>query len=328
MSFLFFIIGMILGSYLFGWLRVLFLYLIFHAKGYTCLRVAGLFIRWDKDYYDPVRPGKMKFTFSSRLNQLHPTIMMYKRPEKGEQRKNMVLLGIDISLTALFMVLLLSFEFVPFDGLSRNVANLLGGLCAGGFTLFFTISNLNYKASETPTGLRARTKELMESLLFAEKVEDIAIQPFDQVSYVNANLNDKLSYLVIFYRVSEIRNDLSAMAECVKVMTELKTLSLTDSGHFYLDAALFSHYSFRQKDPALASQYFSHSRKNIEADKDANGRRRLAYYCFYILGDREAARRYAVEGLNTLSVDDPRVYKMMRVFEEQMLRYLLSQLDA
>ena len=75
-------LGMLIGTYVIGWLRVLFDYVYFRLKGMTCLSVSGIFIRWEKLYTTSHPQGKMVFSVSSRLNQIYPTIVMYKRPER------------------------------------------------------------------------------------------------------------------------------------------------------------------------------------------------------------------------------------------------------
>ena len=328
MGFLFFLLGLFLGCYVLGWLRVLILYLTGKRRGAMCIRVAGLFIRWDKDLYDYEQPGRMKFHSSFRLNQLHPTIVMYKRPEKSNERRGLALLVIDITLTCAFGLGFLVLEFLRAGGTSSYLIRFVSGICAGGFTLFFSLSCQSYRDYHIPEGLRAKTREMAESMAAAEKPEDIILRPFNQYEYEAATLNDKIFYLLSFYRAAEIKNDLNAMAGIVREMTRVSTVSLTDTGKFFLDGELFSYYSFRQKSPQLASQYFVRSRKNIEADMDPNGRRRLAYYCYYIVGDQEAARRFALQGMKALEVDDPRISRITKEYEEKMLRYLLSQISS
>ena len=328
MGFLLLILGTVLGCYLFGWLRIPFTYLILRMRGMTCTRVAGLFLRWDKDYYDPEHPGKMKFSVSPRLNQLYPTILMHKRMEKGSKKNGIVFLIIDILLTVGFLVAFIVLQIKSLGDSDDLLLPFLCGLCIGGFSLFLTISHQCIKMRMDPTELNAKTAEITESLAFAEKVEDIVAKPFAYPSYVNASIGEKCLYLITFYRAAEIRNDLAAMAECVKAMTELRTLTLTAEGHFYLDSVLYSYFAFRQKDPERAKQSYEHSKQFIDADKDANGRRNLAYYYFYVLNDKESARKYAEEALQALSADDPRVSKIGNDFEEKMIRYLLSQIDA
>ena len=326
MGFLLIILGIILGLIGFGWIWVLFEYLYYKAKGFVLITVAGLFIRWDRDYYDKEHPGKMKFS-RTRLNQIYPTVLMYKKGADEEVRKSTFHTVLAVVLAVTFAVLTLMNGYGAFDSMKQEVRGFLGGLCAGAFGFFFSISYYNIKRHKKPEGLEARIWELSMSMQKAKTEEDLVAQPFDHAMYGSAALGSKIRYLCSFYRVAEMRNDLTAMSECIDAMTRLKTVGLTDMGHFYLDTVLFSYYSFRHKIPQLATQFYQHSKRNIDADTDANGRRKLAYYAFYVLNDKEAAKKYVEEGLSALSVDDPRQVEIFLKFEEKMLLYLKSQLQ-
>lgn len=326
MGFLLIILGIILGLIGFGWIWVLFEYLYYKAKGFVLITVAGLFIRWDRDYYDKENPGKMKFS-RTRLNQIYPTVLMYKKGADEEARKSTFHTVLAVVLAVTFAVLTLMNGYGAFDSMKQEVRGFLGGLCAGAFGFFFSISYYNIKRHKKPVGLEARIWELSMSMQKAKTEEDLVAQPFDHAMYGSAALGSKIRYLCSFYRVAEMRNDLAAMSECIDEMTRLKTVGLTDMGHFYLDTVLFSYYSFRHKVPILATQFYQHSKRNIDADTDANGRRKLAYYAFYVLNDKEAAKKYVEEGLLALSVDDPRQLEIFLKFEEKMLLYLKSQLQ-
>jgi len=326
MGFLLIILGIILGLIGFGWIWVLFEYLYYKAKGFVLITVAGLFIRWDRDYYDKENPGKMKFS-RTRLNQIYPTVLMYKKGADEEVRKSTFHTVLAVVLAVTFAVLTLMNGYGAFDSMKQEVRGFLGGLCAGAFGFFFSISYYNIKRHKKPEGLEARIWELSMSMQQAKTEEDLVAQPFDHAMFGSAALGSKIRYLCSFYRVAEMRNDLAAMSECIDEMTRLKTVGLTDMGHFYLDTVLFSYYSFRHKVPILATQFYQHSKRNIDADTDANGRRKLAYYAFYVLNDKEAAKKYVEEGLSALSVDDPRQLEIFLKFEEKMLLYLKSQLQ-
>jgi len=326
MGFLLIILGIILGLIGFGWIWVLFEYLYYKAKGFVLITVAGLFIRWDRDYYDKENPGKMKFS-RTRLNQIYPTVLMYKKGADEEVRKSTFHTVLAVVLAVTFAVLTLMNGYGAFDSMKQEVRGFLGGLCAGAFGFFFSISYYNIKRHKKPEGLEARIWELSMSMQQAKTEEDLVAQPFDHAMFGSAALGSKIRYLCSFYRVAEMRNDLAAMSECIDEMTRLKTVGLTDMGHFYLDTVLFSYYSFRHKVPILATQFYQHSKRNIDADTDANGRRKLAYYAFYVLNDKEAAKKHVEEGLSALSVDDPRQLEIFLKFEEKMLLYLKSQLQ-
>ncbi|MBR6254464.1 MAG: hypothetical protein IKR22_03415 [Clostridiales bacterium] len=326
MGMLVFIPALILGQYLTGWIRALFDYIYYHIRGAFCVRVAGIFIRWDKDLYDPVKPGKMKFTVS-RLNQFYPMVTMTYPATKIRRTDVFPIIlytVMAIATMGLFLFLTAAKHYLFDDTL---LMEFICGLLAGSGCVFTSSAYYGMKGAFSKNGLAEKRKEMTMSMAVAKSPDDLVLRPFDYPSYGSASVAEKLSYMITFYGVAEMKNDLMAMAECVNTMVRLGTGMLTDAGHFYLDSELFAYYSFRQKDPVLARRYYEHSKKNIDADMDGNGRRRLAYYAFYILEDRELARRYAQEGLRALTVSDPRVAPVSRDFEEKMLNYLLSQID-
>ena len=326
MGMLVFIPALILGQYLTGWIRALFDYIYYHIRGAFYVRVAGIFIRWDKDLYDPVKPGKMKFTVS-RLNQFYPMVTMTYPATKIRRTDVFPIIlytVMAIATMGLFLFLTAAKHYLFDDTL---LMEFICGLLAGSGCVFTSSAYYGMKGAFSKNGLAEKRKEMTMSMAVAKSPDDLVLRPFDYPSYGSASVAEKLSYMITFYGVAEMKNDLMAMAECVNTMVRLGTGMLTDAGHFYLDSELFAYYSFRQKDPVLARRYYEHSKKNIDADMDGNGRRRLAYYAFYILEDRELARRYAQEGLRALTVSDPRVAPVSRDFEEKMLNYLLSQID-
>ena len=68
--------------------------------------------------------------------------------------------------------------------------------------------------------------------------------------------------------------------------------------------------------------------EELEKDKDSNGRRRLAYYAYYIEGDREKAKKYLAEGIKALDARETVMLDVEHDLEEKMLRYLEEQLKA
>ena len=319
------ILALLAGQILIGLLHCGVSYLYGKSKG-ACLYVfTCLFLRWERDNYNAEAPGKIRFSVT-RLNQLFPTILMYSRtvsPEevRKHQKSGLIVYGI---LAALFLAGGIAVAVLfPSPVWSLILKYVLGG----GFLYFLNMAYFAGKAVRKATGLMAKVQEIREAML----KNDISLLPnpaFAYEEYSKAALGDKLTYLTLFYRYAEIRNDLMAMAEAANAMTKLGTATLTESGHFHLDACLFSYYSFRQKDPSLAQKYYKHSKKAIDRDSDCNGRRRLAYYAYYIQQDRELARKYLEEGIRALSVEDPRMSRIERDLEERMLLYLKSQLDG
>ena len=320
-------LGMLIGTYVIGWLRVLFDYVYFRLKGMTCLSVSGIFIRWEKLYTTSHPQGKMVFSVSSRLNQVYPTIVMYKRPER-ERKVDLFYFSFCLVSSIGLIILAVAFEIFLYERVGPYVARLAGGFCFGGASVFLSVFLRQYRSQVSLKPIREKADMMLRLLANAASPDELLLEPFDIVNYTHGSLDDKVNYLIVYYETAEIKNDLAAMATCVNEMIKINGLGLTDTGHFFMDSVLYSYYSFRQKDPELARKYYQHSKKRIDSHRGLTGRRKLAYYAFYIEGNKEYAKTYAQEGLASLTLEVPSVFPLEREFEEKMLKYLLSQIDS
>ena len=312
------------GVIFFGLLTSGIEYLFWKRKGFFFVYFTLLFFRWDKDFYDREHPGKVKFAVT-RLNQVYPTLLtmsMTYPPEKAKKihRISAVLMFI------LSLLLLFSGAVIAQLDLATGWDLFLRYLIGGGFVYYLTRAYYEFKIGKKATGLRAKTAAIRE-VMMKEDPGDLPKFPFAYPEYSKAPLGEKVIYLGIFYRYAEIRNDLMALAEAVNAYLKLGTLTLTEEGHFRVDATLFAYYSFREKNPAMANKYYQHSKKAIERDMDCNGRRKLAYYAYFILGDKAQARTYLEQGLWALGIEDPRMSRIERELEERMLGYLRGLLE-
>ena len=311
------------GMFFFGLLTCGIQYLLWKNKGFLFMNFTCLFWRWDKDFYDPDEPGRIRCSFT-RLNQFFPTLLMMSKTYPMEKSRR----NARISAVIYFILSLLLLGgggvialFAPDTPWLLFVRYALGG----GFAYFLTMALYSHKSGSKPAGLVQKICEIRE-VMIRNDADDLPQIPFAYPEYARATLTDKVNYLGIFYRYAEVRNDLMAMAEAANAYSKLGTMTLTETGHFRVDTALFAYYSFRERKPELAKKYYEHSKKSIDRDMDSNGRRKLAYYAFYILGDRELAGTYLEQGLRALDVDDPRLSDIERDLETRMLRYLESQL--
>ncbi|MBO4927347.1 MAG: hypothetical protein J5379_03735 [Clostridiales bacterium] len=328
MSFLLFFPGLFLGMQIIGLIRVGFHYLYYRAKGYTCVAVTCLNLRWEKDFYDREKPGRMKFMVT-KLNDLIPGILMLKKPARTpeEQRRSYRNHAIVYAILAVAMLAVDLYmqdtQPIPNDYLNQFVC----GVAAGVFVIYLTLALGMYMYMKEPKGLKVKVLEMHAALQTKETLEAYVLPPMVQEPYSKASLSDKFNYLSLYYAIAEYKNDLNALAECANVWMRLGTTLLTGPAKFHTDSTLFSYFSFRQINPEMAKKYYLQSKKQIDEDSDCNGRRKLAYYSYFILHDSAAAAKYVEEGLSALKVDDIRRLDTTNELEERMLLYLKSLLD-
>ena len=97
---------------------------------------------------------------------------------------------------------------------------------------------------------------------------------------------------------------------------------------FHRDSALMMHYSYWEPDPNRAKVHYESSKGMIDNDKDSNGRRRLAYYSLFVLGDTDLAQRYLEEAISALGSSDPRVTECEKNLERKILEKLNDALRS
>ena len=327
-------LGLLAGAFVAGCLLAIIGLIEGSIRGMIFQNLVILFFKWERDYYDKEHPGKIKFSFAfKRALQFFPTISMIPDPQKkksNEEKPASKGSNGSVALAIIFALLAVvafgvAIYLVFSHGEERMTAFLIGVLC-GVTAAFATFSWIGFNLG-AKKGLRVRGRELVKPLHDENLMESFTMPPFAREEYDKAADSMKREYLCIYYIVAEIKNDLPAMTEAVRELEALGTTGLTEQGAFHGDTILYSFYSFRKIDPELADKYYQHSKKLIEDDKDCNGRRKLAYYAFYILKDFELARKYAMEGLESMSAPDPRMGIVQRNFEEKMLRYLITRLD-
>ena len=335
MNILFMILGLLAGSFVAGCLVCVVGYIEGRIKGAILQSVTFMCFKWEKDYYDKERPGRWVCSCSmKRMIQFIPTILMAPDPrrpktEGAEKKKEQIGRSYQVAGIIFAIVAALTFGICiylcvqPEDGRMHNF--IIGALC--GVTAMLALMAWIGLKSGKNGGLESKTRELGWHLSDEKKMEAFTMPPFAHESYDTAQSAFQVRYATTYYIVAEIKNDLPAMTEAIHALMALSPTGLTEASTFTVDSILFSFFSFRKIDPEQAEKYYQHSRKALDNDKDCNGRRKLAYYAFFIKKDRELARQYAREGLEAMRTPDPRMGIVQRDFEEKMLRYLISRLD-
>lgn len=323
------ILGNFISIQFFGWLIVGVTYLRSKKNGYTMISITDLNLRWYRDFYDKNRPGCIKFSFG-RLNDIFPRMAIVKKPmPTNEELRKIAKKEFIIFLILTFVGVFAIEEMVYFLPDNPKLVGLYNGLVGGTCVVFLVYAVLSFIIMRKPTGLREYIAMISDASRTRESMEAFELPDFAHVEFDSSNkLSDKINYLLTYYRVAEVKNNMVAMSKAAHAYEQLSaTVMLTDQGHFSMDSNLFEYYSFREYNPELANKYYQHSKKRIDADKDCNGRRKLAYYSFYVLHDYETARKYAEEGLASLEMDDPGRSDVMSDFEKKMLTYLKEQIE-
>jgi len=138
---------------------------------------------------------------------------------------------------------------------------------------------------------------------------------------------DTVSYACLGYLIGEQENNYEMIHEMADHLMKVNYTALPSFLKKRVDGKLMSFFSFRFKDPEQADFYYHRSRWDIYNDQDCNGRRRLAYYTYYVLGDVNEARDLVRQGLQATKVPDPLRTDYENALETKMLLYLKSQLD-
>ena len=169
-----------------------------------------------------------------------------------------------------------------------------------------------------------KTRELFEG----KPLSEVELPPLEELPYENATKMEKIMYSLSRFRISEMKNDLPAMTESAHFLMEQDTDKLLPGLQVAVDGVLVMYYSFREINASLARKYYERSHLELEKDKDSNGRRRLAYYAYYIQGDKALARKYLEEGIKALDARETVMLDVEHDLEEKMLRYLETQIDS
>ena len=207
--------------------------------------------------------------------------------------------------TVLFMMFVFSkkepFIFNPFLGFISGV-----GLTSA-MLLIITIFRFPIGSKK----LHTFTNEKVSELRSAHSLEEIEMPALNSLVDYKKDSHSEIRYQTLFFLISEMRKDIGSMDEVIRWYEDyleseqernLKQLETCAHKAMYRD--LIRYYSTWRIDQAKATEYYNMlSEAELLDDRDANGRRLLAYYSKNILNDYSKAREYCQEGLQAL--DDP-----------------------
>ena len=167
-----------------------------------------------------------------------------------------------------------------------------------------------------------KTREILQTGL-----EEVDLPPLSELPFEKATDTEKLLYLNLRYVKAQIMNDLPVLAECAHEIEALNASKLLMNYRHGRNAILMDYYSFRERNALKATEFYEASKDAIENDMDCNGRRKLAYYKYYILHDVPGAKACVEQGIEALKVIDSARSEMENKFEENMLLYLKGVIE-
>lgn len=299
------------------------LYLVSH--GAECRYFHYLIFKIEKILYsdDPKKNGhyairKVKYTGIPNFLVLHGKLTQEEFTKKDSFAG---ILMIPFSLTLLILMVYLTIRAENYY-LRMFLFGVSVGFCL--YCLLHIKSAIESKSGAKT--LRGYTVKKAQEFMQVGP-ESVELPPLSELPYEKALDTEKFMYLNLRHVKAQILNDLPVLAECAHQMEELDSNKLLKNFKAAKDAILMDYYSFREKNALKATEFYEASKDNIEEDMDCNGRRKLAYYKYYVQHDTEGARVCVEQGIKALKVDDPARTEMEKKFEENMLLYLKGVIE-
>ena len=294
-------------------------------EGATFRRLTYLGFSVEKDLYaeDPAKRGKLrikKFKFAPFPDLLIDCYWPEEKNKKVGRKVNTVTF---IVLAAIVALLTYAVIAIP-NNFARAV--FIGMLTTFGF--FFIAIPLSKplskgKKNEFATFLEKKIREIRDG----GSIENVDLPPLHELPVQTEVDFYKWRYLRLRHLKAEMTNDLNGIAENIYMIERLTDTKLPILARVSRNACLMDYYAYRQKDYTKATEYYNSVKEQIEKDMDCNGRRTLGYYSYFVLGDKEKARKCVEQGLSALTVEDPMRMPIETEYEEKMLLYLKRLLD-
>lgn len=152
--------------------------------------------------------------------------------------------------------------------------------------------------------------------------EQMEIQPLENITLKKDRHSEQL-YQHFRFRYSMSIGDFGAMRELVVWMEQhLMEDFLKAETPLYYD--ILYYYSYIGKDKEKAAAFYNRIKGELLHDVDSNGRRILAYYQYYVEGQKEKALETAREGLRVLNLFEGGQGE--RNLEEKCLNKLIDEI--
>ena len=284
-----------------------------------------LWFRLERDLYAKGdKQGRLRLKTAKFVFAPHLFLDLSKVSKKRLKIMDLVSTGISFILASIMLLLSFMKWRSLSDGFFRSV---VWGVCAGFFGFSVMLIFMVVKANIVKNTFHAFLQEKLLDREHTGSYQGIDLPPLSEVMYMNPTEPEKLMYLDMRYRKCSFENDLFGISTCALEMGLLNDMKLAPSGRFSKNSNLMDYYAFRQKDPVKAREYYEKSEKEIEEDMDCNGRRKLAYFSYFVLKDIEKAEKCIEQGFEALTVEDPLFGEEERNYERQMLTYLKDLIE-
>lgn len=194
----------------------------------------------------------------------------------------------------------------------RNI-NILFCLCS--VMVFIYMQILSRKS------LRGYCIYIQKRMRSGMPLDDTIMLPLKQLPYKHYDSAAKLRYYRFYFMyllwVGRY-NDLREPAYEMTLSLKYKTYMMSDTGNYY-DLIYF--YSRIEPNRELAVHFMNRMRSVLADDPDANAKRVLAYYAYFVEGDREKARFFTDQAKSLVDVFS------IPGMERELERRLVSELD-
>ena len=167
--------------------------------------------------------------------------------------------------------------------------------------------------------LMGHTMRAVNKLRAGYPFEDMELKPVRDLPYKNTTLVERTQYYQLYLCLLESSGRPEDMREPIGEIVQYlsgKSFIIQNMGLYCWLVYYFSRYEL---DPQSAGYYLGQIRAALEADRDANSKRVLAYYAFGIEQDYVRARSYWQQAMNTI---DEFSLGAERELERKMLREL------
>ena len=263
----------------------------------------------------------------SALIQCLPTVDISKHHEPGEMEKKekqmeflRIFIQLVISALLLFVCLKPCQRVLNQSGsfLDWFLAGLSTGLC---WHSIVTLGIRIYVYGVMMKKLPGYVQTLINRLRAGERFSDMGLRPVEELPYKDPKPMEKMFYYLFYLPAMLESGQIGAMQKPIREMTAYfrdREYLVGETGNYYW---LVFYYSRFELNPAAATHFLNKIRPNIEQDKDANGKRVLAYYAFGIEQDFPKARKYLDEAYAVID-------KFSAGGERELERRLLADLDG
>ncbi|MDE6024136.1 MAG: hypothetical protein K2G45_01645 [Lachnospiraceae bacterium] len=268
--------------------------------------------------------GKIKFT----IRKFTP-ISQYRTIKTNFTDKEDIMISV-MQLAVMWAMSIFIFAPIFFGGSAQvdlyedNVYNFFRGI-AWAIILdnliitFLTISaHVNAKKS-----LRGRLKQIGREWINGKQLEDMELPPHEQLGLKTTK------YDILMYEGLRFMQKLylGFYSELLPIVEFLEG-NLT-KGYIRSEAPVFYtiifYYSYINRNAEKAAYYFGEAEDDLKHDMDSDGRRVMAYYEYYILGQKEQAKKAAMDGLKV--IDKFSICDEEREQERKLLEYILYEAE-